>query len=235
MRSTQYFQQGASTDFASFFGDSKRLRLLQYVLPNIHLSQRNLGRPLKILDVGAGTGMHAAYFAKMGHEVTAVDPVLEMLLEGKKRYHHSNLNFLVDSLPKLEKLENRQFDVIYSIAAWQYVKPNDRQDSMDRITKLLAPGGIIVIVWPVPLSREFQFSLSHEDLSRTIDVVNKKLPLEQHIQITQGQPIVDPDGRMSFTEPSKKVFFHTIVARLPDVILHHHLSDSVGLHHRSKL
>lgn len=76
--------------------------------------------------------MHAAHLAKMGHQVTAVDPSEAMLEEGQKLYQHSNLTFTVDSLPNLKTLEFAQFDVIYSIAAWQYIDVNDRVRAMIR-------------------------------------------------------------------------------------------------------
>jgi SAM-dependent methyltransferase len=190
MTASNYFQQGAATSFANFFGNAKRLRLL------------------RMLDLGAGTGMHADYFAKLGHSVTAVDPVPEMLNEGKKLYQNSNLTFVTDSLPTLEKLGTECFDVIYSIAAWQYIKPEDRQAAMARTAELLLPGGTLVIVWPVPMSREFQFPLLHADLYKTIDVVNKSRPEDQQIKVSQGRPIID-----------QPVYFYTTMIQMPAVEL----------------
>jgi SAM-dependent methyltransferase len=219
MSSSTYYQQGAATRFASFFGDAKRLRLVEHLTLKLNALQQNLQRPLKMLDVGAGTAMHAAYFAQMGHAVTAVDPVEEMLAEGRKLYKLPNLNFIVDSLPLLEKLGEQRFDVIYSVAAWQYIKPEDRQSAMERIIKLLHPGGMLVIVWPVPMSREFQYPLSHENISDTIDLVNKALPENQRVNISTGIPIVDPDGRMGFIDKNTKVYFNTTIGELPTIKL----------------
>jgi SAM-dependent methyltransferase len=217
MSSSTYYKQGAATRFASFFGDAKRLRLLEHITPRLSALQQTLQRPLNILDIGAGTGMHAAYFAQMGHAVTAVDPVEEMQQEGKKLYTQPGLNFIVDSLPLLEKLGESRFDVIYSVAAWQYIKPEDRQSAMERAITLLHPGGILAIVWPVPMSREFQYPLSHDNLSATIDAVNQRLPENQRVQISAGIPIADPDGRMGFIDKTEKVYFNTTLGELPAI------------------
>ncbi|GEM_PF-6011382 len=219
MLSKRYYQQGAATDFASFFGSSRRLALLQHLLPQISDLHETLNRPLTILDVGAGTGVHADFIAGMGHEVTAVEPVEEMIQEGKKRYHNPNLNFVVDSLPELKNI-NGQFDIIYSIAAWQYIEPKNRQAAMNRIAELLKPGGVFVIVWPIPMSREFQFPLSEEEMTVTIKTVNKNLSEQMQIQVATGSPIADPDGRCGFVETTEKVFFYTVMGRIPAFVLH---------------
>src|SRR5690348_7873981 len=154
MTSNRYYQQGAS-NFASFFGNSKRLELLKHLIPEMVILEKGLQRPLNILDVGAGTGMHAHFVAsQMGHKVTAVEPVGEMIEKGKELYTHTNLEFVEDSLPDLKKIDC-QFDVIYSVAAWQYIKPEDRQTAMSRLAELLSPGGVFAIIWPIPMSREF--------------------------------------------------------------------------------
>jgi SAM-dependent methyltransferase len=220
MTASNYFQQGAATSFANFFGNAKRLRLLEHIVPCVNASQQTMQKKsLRMLDLGAGTGMHADYFAKLGHSVTAVDPVPEMLNEGKKLYQNSNLTFVTDSLPTLEKLGTECFDVIYSIAAWQYIKPEDRQAAMARTAELLLPGGTLVIVWPVPMSREFQFPLLHADLYKTIDVVNKSRPEDQQIKVSQGRPIIDPDERMGIEDKTQPVYFYTTMIQMPAVEL----------------
>ena len=40
---------------------------------------------LKILDIGAGTGRYSAYFARFGHDVTAVELVKKNLSQIKKK------------------------------------------------------------------------------------------------------------------------------------------------------
>lgn len=211
--SSSDFKSGAATEFVKFFGDKKRLALLDDILASIFLLQRQLNRPLTILDIGGGTGMHAHYLASQGHQVTVVDPVTEMIEQGQKQYQHNNLHWVIDSLPHLTQLKQMKFDVIYSIAAWQYIQPKDRQIAMTRTIQLLQPGGTLTIVWPVPMSREAQFPLSHDQIDATINEVNKLGPQDQKIEVSANKAIPDPDNRMGYIEKNQKVFFHSLVAK----------------------
>ena len=133
---------------AQFFNKSNRLQLLIPVLNQIHKVQAQTNRPLRILDVGCGTGMHAHYLASLGHQVVAVEPLPEMIAEGQKSFNHSNLKFINDELPQLISLEGQQFDLIYSVAVFQYVQAEDRQAAMNRMINLFLPGGSLAIIWP---------------------------------------------------------------------------------------
>lgn len=219
MKVEEYFQKGVKSDFVSFFGNSKRLQLLNPVHAIVISLTQELNRPLNILDVGAGTGMHAAHLAQMEHKVTAVDPVEDMLKEGEKLYSHPNLTFTVDSLPNLTTLGSARYDLIYSIAAWQYIKVEDRQKAMERSIGLLRPGGFLVINWPIPMSRELQYPLSDEEIAESIKEINKKLPEHNHLEISPVNPIPDPDGRFGCVEKTKLVHFHTMIIKSPGLEL----------------
>ena len=215
------FYQNEGKNLALFFGNAKRLQLLQPILTKVIELQEKLQRPLTILDVGAGTGMHAAHLAAMGHTVTAVDPADAMLSEGKKQYNHDNLTFVVDSLPNLERIGNRQYDIIYSIAAWQYISPEDRQRAMMRCTELLAPGGVLGIIWPVPMSRELQYSLSDEDLFENMEKINAMRRDERCLATAAVETIKDPDNRCGYVETTKPVYFHSMLLQSSLTLEHH--------------
>ena len=205
--------------FLTFFNNDKRLQLLSPFHSHIVALKNNLQRPLNILDVGAGMGLHANYFASEGHFVTAIDPAEEMLQQGKKLYPTKNLEWIVDALPNLTSLNDRKFDVIYSIAAWQYIPPDFRAASIKRMVSLLLPGGLFVIVWPSPASRENQFPLSVESLIEEIDNLNQAFYKDQAIKISQCQVIRDPDKRKGFIEKDHDVYFHTLIGELTKVAL----------------
>jgi len=224
----QYYQQGAANGLFAFFNNDKRLALLKPLLPNIHALQQDLNRPLKILDIGAGTGLHAAYLAKGGHQVTAVDPIDEMLIEAQTNYKDLKMNFVVDSLPNLAKMGNEKFDVIYSIAAWQYLAPADRQAAMERITQLLEPGGLFAIIWPSPMSRAFQYPLTHEDLNKSMNIINKKRSPDHQIVLTQSEPMKDPDNRKGFLEKNQDVYFNTAQGQMPMPALRNEFRKTAG-------
>jgi SAM-dependent methyltransferase len=222
MSAARYFRQAS---LVNFFNDPKRLVLFKHILPEIEALRHCLKRPLNILDIGAGTGMHAAYLARMGHNVVAADPAENLLLISKERLKHVKLTFVVDALPELEKMKNCKFDVIYSLDVWQYVEPKDRQKAMERMVQLLKPGGVFMIVWPLPMSRPHQHPLSKEDILKSIESMNEKLPQDQRIEVLDRGLILDPDGRMGFKETKEKVYFHTVLAKLPSLQLQKNLSN----------
>ncbi len=67
-----------------------------------------------VLDIGAGTGADAAWFAAAGHRVFAVEPT-DRLRDSAKAIHPSPLiEWVADSLPDLQKLISREqsFDLV---------------------------------------------------------------------------------------------------------------------------
>lgn len=60
-------------------------------------------RPVRIADIGAGTGRDAAWFASQGHEVLAVEPVSELREPGMRLHPSERIRWLNDSLPALDK------------------------------------------------------------------------------------------------------------------------------------
>lgn len=99
--------------------------------------------PAYVLDIGAGTGRDAAYFAAQGHRVLAVEPVAEMR-DGAQRLHPDpEIEWLDDRLPDLSKVAARDehFDMIMLSAVWMHLDADERASGMTRIVSLLKPGG----------------------------------------------------------------------------------------------
>ena len=57
--------------------------------------------PALVLDVGAGTGRDAAWFAGLGHDVVAVDPAAAMRAEATRLHPGPRIRWLNDRLPDL--------------------------------------------------------------------------------------------------------------------------------------
>lgn len=102
--------------------------------------------PLRVLDVGSGTGRDAAWISAEGHKVTAVEPSTQMVRLAKELHHASVVNWVDDSLPKLKAISpGAQYDLIVLSAVWMHVHPSERAAAMQRLRQLLAPGGTIYI------------------------------------------------------------------------------------------
>lgn len=77
---------------------------------------RRVSPPARLLDMGCGTGIDAAYFARRGYTVTAIDASREMANQTRNRIARENLDVRVENFGanELEKLGNEKFNAIYS-------------------------------------------------------------------------------------------------------------------------
>lgn len=122
----------------------------------------------KILDVGAGSGRDASWLAKKGYEVTAVEPSLAMIREGKKIHKGEKIKWLCDRMPDLEQVlgDNKKFDFILLSAVWMHVKPEERSKAFKNLNLLLAPNGQMSIVLRFGTPREDMYPVSAEELQK---------------------------------------------------------------------
>ena len=102
--------------------------------------------PAAVLDVGAGSGRDAAWYAAKGYEVVAVDPSETMLAEARRRHPTPRISWIRDGLPSLNRTVGRglSYDIILLNAVWMHVHPDDRQRAFRKLIGLLKPGGLIV-------------------------------------------------------------------------------------------
>ncbi|MGW2105482.1 class I SAM-dependent methyltransferase [Streptomyces sp. NPDC001948] len=100
--------------------------------------------PVRILDIGAGTGRDAAALAALGHEVVAVEPTAELRAHGQRIHAGSAIDWVDDALPELALRQCRRsgrFEAIFATAVWMHLDAKERGQAMARIAALLMPGG----------------------------------------------------------------------------------------------
>ena len=102
---------------------------------------------LLILDVGAGSGRDAAWFAEQDHEVVAVEPTDALRQRAQEIHPSPRIQWLDDRLPALDEVHSLdyKFDIILLSAIWMHVPPSDRERAFRKLTELLKPGGHLVI------------------------------------------------------------------------------------------
>ena len=85
--------------------------------------------PGTVLDIGAGTGRDAAWFARQGQDVIAVEPSNSMRAEGQRLHADPRVRWIDDQLPELSALGRLgiSFDLVMLTAVWQHVAPSDRE------------------------------------------------------------------------------------------------------------
>lgn len=100
-----------------------------------------------VLDVGAGSGRDAAWFAANGYDVVAVEPSDAMLAHARKLHSSTRIHWVSDCLPDLANVRRLglSFDLILLSAVWMHIPPAARQRSLRKLATMLAPKGRIAI------------------------------------------------------------------------------------------
>jgi SAM-dependent methyltransferase len=111
--------------------------------------QRELGRPLRVLDLGGGTGGLAVPLAEAGHAVTVVDPSPDALASLRRRAAESHVEGRVtatqgdaDSLADL--VGDRPVDLVCCHGTLEVV--DDPAAALERICGSLVHGGYLSLV-----------------------------------------------------------------------------------------
>ncbi|WP_349370840.1 methyltransferase domain-containing protein [Salinarimonas sp.] len=114
--------------------------------------------PGRLLDVGAGTGRDAAFFAARGWTALAVEPAAAFRRAGAARHVDGPVAWEDDLLPGLPRVLARAetFDLVLVVGVWQHLAPRDRGPAMETLARLLAPDGALLLALrhgPAPADR----------------------------------------------------------------------------------
>lgn len=120
---------------------------------------------ISVLDIGAGTGRDAAWFAARGDGVTAIEPTRAMR-EGAMALHPApNIAWIDDRLPELVSVQGCIFDLVWMSAVWMHFDEAERARMTPIVAALVAAGGGLMITLrhgPVPEGRRM-FDVSPEE------------------------------------------------------------------------
>lgn len=103
--------------------------------------------PGLMLDVGAGSGRDAEWFASNNWEVIAVEPAAALRQEASRRHPSPAIRWIDDRLPALANVHRLGlgFDLIWLSGVWMHLPPEDRGRAMRKLATLLKPGGRMMI------------------------------------------------------------------------------------------
>ncbi|WP_366525092.1 class I SAM-dependent methyltransferase [uncultured Shewanella sp.] len=182
----------------------------------------------RILDIGAGAGRDAKYFAErfaerledkgaqkaMGKDcqVFAVEPAAVLAKMGQTHTKDLQVKWHEDSLPTIGKVSRYgvSFDLILLSAVWMHIPPSSRERAMRKLANLLKPGGKLVITLRFAQGEAERLAQAQRNMHQVcIDEL-------QHLAQGVGLVVVDkilsqPDslGRLD-------VQWQTLVLMLPD-------------------
>jgi len=131
--------------------------------------------PGLLLDVGAGSGRDAAWFAGRGWEVVAAEPAAALRHEAARLHPSAAIRWMEDRLPGLVAVHRLglSFDLIWLSGVWMHLPPEERPRAMRKLATLLKPGGRMVLtlrhgpapedrpMWPVHADEVERLGLDH--------------------------------------------------------------------------
>jgi SAM-dependent methyltransferase len=155
-------------------------------------------RPGDVLDIGAGTGVDAAWLAAVGYRVVAVEPT-DRLRQAAQALHPSPLiDWVADSLPGLRTLASRaqSFDLVLMSAVWAHLNQREHQEAMPNVAAMLRSDGVLLMslrhgpapanrrVFPVSAEATIQLA-EREGLRSILNVeVGSILPINRQAGVT---------------------------------------------------
>ena len=120
---------------------------------------------ISVLDIGAGTGRDAAWFATRGDDVTAIEPTRAMREGAIKLHPAPNITWIDDHLPDLVSVRGRTFVLVWVSAVWMHFDEAERARMMPIVAALVAPHGTLMMSLrhgPIPPGRRM-FDVSPEE------------------------------------------------------------------------
>ncbi len=102
----------------------------------------------RAVEVGAGTGKATESMAAEGLRITCLEPSPQMaeVLDSKELI---GVEVVVSTFEHWDA-EPESTDLVYAAQAWHWVEPDA---GFDKALSLLRPGGVIALMWNVPLDR----------------------------------------------------------------------------------
>ncbi|MDD4607356.1 MAG: class I SAM-dependent methyltransferase [Patescibacteria group bacterium] len=100
----------------------------------------------KILDLGCGNGRLIQVFTDLNIDYTGIDISANLIKLARVNYPASNYKFLVGDMTQSLPLEDKKFDAVFCIAAFQHIPDVDlRQQVLKEIKRIIKPGGYLIM------------------------------------------------------------------------------------------
>ena len=101
-----------------------------------------------VLEIGCGAGYGSYMLGEVAERIVTIDRDKESLDNARKNFGRENIEYLhadfFDNLP----LEENSFDTVISFQVFEHISPKDTRLFLDKISRLLKPGGIFYMTTP---------------------------------------------------------------------------------------
>ncbi|MEO7422952.1 MAG: methyltransferase [Ornithinibacter sp.] len=187
----------------------------------------HLGRPLRVLDLGGGTGGTAVPLAEAGHEVTVVDPSPDALASLRRRATERGVQQRVhavqgdtDSVRDLHDGTAPAYDIVCLHGTLEVVEDPDA--ALASVADVLAHGGTLSLVvaqrLPAALARALagQFERASAILSRPDGRWGEDDPAPRRFDEARVLELLHAHGLSAFDSHGVRIFSDLVPSALVD-------------------
>ena len=126
----------------------------------------------RLIDLGAGEGRDAVFFAKRGADVTAVEISPAGLEKARRLAANHGVSITTVHADANELRFTESFDIVFSSGAVQFIRPDIRARQFARFKEATTPGGLHAIfafvdhpdVPPAPDTTDDQYLFERDEL-----------------------------------------------------------------------
>lgn len=198
------------------------IRRLEFMTTLTYMN-KYINKNESILDVAAGTGAYALYFAAQGNAVTALDitPSYIETLISKAAAQKLNIPAFVNDARDLSQFPSAEYDCVFCMGPiYHLIDPADREKTIAESLRVLKPNGLLFLAY---INKYFIFS--------HLAAQNKQFLQEKWYQriIEKGvMSSADEDCFWTDTWFTKPGDIEDIAARYNLEIVNHIAQDGVG-------
>lgn len=142
----------------------------------------SLSSPLKIMDIGAGTGRYSVPLAQEGFDVTAVELVKHNL--GILKSKGSSVKAFQGNALKLKKFDDNSFDLTLLFGPMYHLKTREEQlQALREAKRITRPGGYILVAYVMNEYAFLTYGIQEQHILESIE--KGALDQEFHVRPTE--------------------------------------------------
>lgn len=176
-------------DFYDNYSEDSRLSgLTLEKIRTQHIIERNIGKkPLRILDIGGGTGVYSFWLTKLGHKVHLIDASPKHINQAIEHSERSGilLQEISQGDARYLNYKDNEFDVVLMLGPlYHLTKRDDRIIALSEARRVLKPGGTlfaVIISRFASMMDGFHYNLIKDP--DFIQIMNQDLKSGQHRNI----------------------------------------------------